>query len=53
MIELKRRKRGVVSPEQQAWLEYLNSAGYKAVVCRGFDEEREEIERYLNERYPV
>jgi len=50
MIELKRRKHGVVSPEQKAWLEHLNSAGYKAVVCRGFDEAREAIEGYLNER---
>lgn len=34
-IEMKRRKGGVVSPEQKEWIEYLRSIGYQAEVCRG------------------
>ena len=47
-IEMKRTKGGRVSPEQKDWLEYLNDAGYKAVVCKGFIEAKEEIECYLS-----
>lgn len=47
-IEMKRQKGGVVSKEQRAWLEYLNSVGYQAVVCKGFLEAKEIIECYLN-----
>jgi hypothetical protein len=47
-IELKRIKGGTVSHEQKEWLAALNSEGYKAVVCRGFDEAREVIEEYLS-----
>lgn len=46
-IEMKRQKGGAVSKEQKAWLEYLNEAGYKAVVCRGFELAKEAIECYL------
>ena len=47
-IEMKRQKGGTVSKEQKAWLEYLNSVGYQAVVCKGFLEAKEVIECYLN-----
>jgi len=47
-IELKRIKGGTVSHEQKEWLSALNTEGYKAVVCRGFDEAREIIEEYLS-----
>ena len=47
-IEMKRKKGGRVSPEQKAWLEYLNNAGYKAAVCKGFLEAKEVIECYLS-----
>ena len=49
-IEMKRKKGGRASPEQKAWLEYLNNAGYKAVVCKGFLEAKEVIECYLSAR---
>lgn len=48
-IELKRRKGGKVSAQQREWLEALEEAGYRAIVCRGWDEARTEIERYLDE----
>lgn len=48
-IEMKRQKGGTLSKEQKAWLEYLNSAGYQAVVCKGFLEAKEVIECYLSD----
>lgn len=47
-IEMKRQKGGRTSIEQKDWLEYLNGAGYKAVVCKGFEEAKEVIECYLS-----
>lgn len=47
-IELKRSKGGVVSKEQKEFLEYLNSVGYLAVVCRGAKEAIECIVEYLS-----
>lgn len=46
-IELKRRKGGRVSEDQQIWIERLNRLGYRAVICRGWDAARAEIELYL------
>ena len=46
-IELKRRKGGKVSEAQRGWIAALNRVGCRAVVCRGWDEARVEIERYL------
>ena len=45
-IEMKRQKGGTVSKEQRAWLEYLNSVGYQATVCKGFLEAKGVIECY-------
>ena len=42
-IEMKRQKGGKVSDKQKAWLETLNSAGIKAVVCKGFEEAKKFI----------
>ena len=47
-IELKRVKGGRVEPEQRKWLDNLSAQGWRAVVCRGFDEARAEIESYLD-----
>lgn len=46
-IELKRVRRGSVSPEQSAWIKALNAAGYRAVVCKGWAEAAAEIMSYL------
>lgn len=46
-IELKRRKGGRLSEEQAVWIDRLNRLGYRAVVCRGWDAARAEIEAYL------
>ena len=37
-IELKKTKGGKLSPEQADWLAYLNSVGYTAVRCNGFED---------------
>lgn len=47
-VEMKKEK-GRLTPEQQDWIDYLNDAGYCAVVCRGFDEAREAITKYMTE----
>lgn len=46
-IELKRRKGGTVSEDQREWIDALTRQGYRAVVCRGWDAARAEIELYL------
>ncbi len=46
-LELKRIKGGVISPEQQNWVDYLNKAGYKAAICRGFEEAKACVLEYL------
>lgn len=46
-IELKRKKGGRISPEQERWIEWLNGQGYLAVVCRGWEDAANLIERYL------
>ena len=46
-IEMKARDNGRMSDEQRDWLERMKAVGYHAVCCRGFDEARVAIERYL------
>ena len=47
-IELKTKAGGVVSPEQKERLKMLNSEGYLAVVCKGFDEAIKTITDYMS-----
>ena len=46
-IEMKRRKGGVVSPEQKKWIASLRGRGYVAEVARGGAEAVAIIEGYL------
>ena len=46
-IEMKRTKGGRVSPQQAAWLEKLAHEGYATAICRGWEQARDVIERYL------
>jgi len=51
-IELKRKKGGRTSKEQEQWIRWLDGQGYLAVVCKGWEEAANLIERYLrNEIY--
>jgi hypothetical protein len=46
-IELKRRRGGRLAPEQREWLDRLRGQGYRAEVCKGWEEAREAILAYL------
>ena len=46
-IELKRKNGGRVSEAQRGWIAALNRVGCRAVVCYGWVEATQEIERYL------
>ena len=46
-IEMKRRKGGRVSPEQEDWMQALVFQGYAAIVCHGMEEAAREIAHYL------
>ena len=46
-IELKRKKDSKVSDEQRGWIDALNRAGNRAVICKGWEEAAAEIMAYL------
>jgi hypothetical protein len=46
-IELKRKKGGVVSEEQQEWITKLAARGYMAYICQGAEQAVELITNYL------
>lgn len=48
-IEMKRQKGGKLSDSQKTWLEYLNKVGYLAVVCKGEEQARYTIIKYIEE----
>jgi hypothetical protein len=48
-IELKSAK-GKVSSSQKEFMEAASSMNYLAVVCYGFDEAKDAITKYLQER---
>lgn len=47
LIELKKVKGGVVSSEQQDWLDHLNKLGYYATICKGWLEAVSCLQWYL------
>jgi len=48
-IEMKRKKGGVISPEQKQWIDKINDCpGLSAHVCKGFDEAKKVIDAYAN-----
>lgn len=46
-IEMKRKSGGTVSNEQAEFIKRAIAQGYKAVVCKGFDEAMNTIKEYL------
>ncbi|MEG1501942.1 MAG: VRR-NUC domain-containing protein [Synergistaceae bacterium] len=48
-IEMKKRKGGLVSADQKDWINYLNTKGYKAVVCKGCMEALEAVKQRQKE----
>jgi hypothetical protein len=51
MIELKRKKGGHITEEQQNWLVNLNTRKYFAECCHGLEEAKKVIDNYLNLPY--
>ena len=49
-VEMKRTKGGVVSAEQQGMIDYLQSVGYRAIVCKGAEDAKAQILEILNEK---
>lgn len=49
-VELKRRRDGVVSPEQRAWHVALQAQGYAVQVCKGWEAAARAILAYLGRR---
>lgn len=47
-IEMK-SLRGTATKEQREWIVKLNTDGYYAKICRGFDEARKVIDSYIKE----
>lgn len=47
-IEMKRQAKSHLSNAQSDMLKLLRSSGYAATVCRGFEEAKAVIERYLD-----
>lgn len=46
-IEMKRTKGGSVSAEQKDWLQYLEVIGHTAIVCRGAEDAKRQVEQHL------
>jgi len=46
-IELKKPIKGIVSDEQDEWLDYLMKQGYATRVCFGWEEARDALLEYL------
>lgn len=46
-IEMKRTKGGSVSAEQKDWLQYLEGIGHTAIVCRGAEDAKRQVEQHL------
>lgn len=46
-IELKRRSGGQVSDNQREWIKALRDQGYRAEICKGFDEAVSVLEEYI------
>ena len=46
-IEMKRRKGGVVSPEQKSWMKIYELAGIPCKICKGADEAIEFVKEHL------
>ena len=47
-IELKRRKGGRLSDDQREWIDFLESQGYRACVCAGWEAAKTCLLAYLD-----
>jgi hypothetical protein len=49
-IEMKRRKGGRVSPDQAAWIEYLEGIGHTVIVGRGAEDASRQVLEFSQAR---
>lgn len=42
-IEMKRIKGGILSAEQKDWMKYLESVGYRAIMCKGAEDAMRQV----------
>ena len=49
-IELKLNKKSYPTKEQKAWIDDLNTAGYMAVVCKGYEEACNVLDSYMRKK---
>lgn len=48
-VEMKRTKGGSLSPEQKDWMAYLESVGYRAIVCKGAEDAKAKISAFFDQ----
>ena len=48
-IEMKRRRGGVLRPDQREYIEALKAQGYRVEICKGFHLAADLIEEYMSE----
>lgn len=49
-IEMKRTKGGKLGDDQRQWLSALTQQGYYAVLCKGWEQAKDEIAAYMSGR---
>jgi hypothetical protein len=47
-IEMKRKQGGILSNEQKVWIEKINQTNIKAFVCKGFQEAKAIVDKFIN-----
>ncbi len=52
-IEMKKEKGGRLSQAQKRWISALTSMGYKCVVAKGWEEAKEALEEYTDEKHNI
>ena len=52
-IEMKRVKGGALSPEQKAMMQYLEEVGYRAIVCKGAEDAKKQIQAFFDQHKDI
>ena len=52
-LEIKKDKKSYATKEQKEWVNYLNSVGYYAQVCKGLEDCLDVIDWYLEGEYDI
>lgn len=52
-VEMKRKKKSRVDPEQKDWHQYLTDIGHVVIVGYGSDDAKEQVDRWFMATYPL